>query len=199
MERQLALELAGTIRHDGHEGVTDALAEVAGLTDWVRERADLFAGWMDVRGFVADEEARSEVTAIRRAVRALFARAVSPASPNPAASDHALLAEEALTRLNTAAGLLPVTPALDWPFDALPTPRWVPAGPTREVRLVAVLAHAAIEFMTGPYRSQLRACSAPRCVRYFVKEHGRQEWCKPSCGNRARAARHYQRHRASAG
>ncbi|WP_433213714.1 CGNR zinc finger domain-containing protein [Microtetraspora malaysiensis] len=30
-------------------------------------------------------------------------------------------------------------------------------------------------------------------MRYFVKSHGRQEWCKPSCGNRARAARHYRR------
>ncbi|MFI7230667.1 CGNR zinc finger domain-containing protein [Nonomuraea angiospora] len=44
----------------------------------------------------------------------------------------------------------------------------------------------------------MRACNAPRCVRYFVKSHGRQEWCKPSCGNRARAARHYQRHNATA-
>ncbi|MFD7716019.1 CGNR zinc finger domain-containing protein [Streptomyces sp. NPDC059814] len=30
-----------------------------------------------------------------------------------------------------------------------------------------------------------------------VKEHPRprQEWCTPSCGNRARVARHHERHR----
>ncbi|MFI9597778.1 CGNR zinc finger domain-containing protein [Nonomuraea sp. NPDC052265] len=58
-------------------------------------------------------------------------------------------------------------------------------------------ARAAIDFLSGPQREHLRACNAPRCVRYFVKSHGRQEWCKPSCGNRARAARHYQRHNAT--
>ncbi|WP_225853148.1 CGNR zinc finger domain-containing protein [Micromonospora sp. AMSO1212t] len=45
-------------------------------------------------------------------------------------------------------------------------------------------------------RERLRACPAPRCVRYFLQEHARQQWCKPSCGNRARVARHYQRHQA---
>ncbi|MFF1926514.1 CGNR zinc finger domain-containing protein [Streptomyces sp. NPDC058221] len=61
--------------------------------------------------------------------------------------------------------------------------------------LPAALARAVIGFLSGPDRTALRACRAPRCVRYFVKEHPRQEWCKPSCGNRARVARHHERHR----
>ncbi|MEK8142006.1 CGNR zinc finger domain-containing protein [Streptomyces sp. M10(2022)] len=61
--------------------------------------------------------------------------------------------------------------------------------------LAAGLARAAIGFLAGPDRTSLRACHAPRCVRYFVKEHPRQEWCKPSCGNRARVARHHERNR----
>jgi len=60
--------------------------------------------------------------------------------------------------------------------------------------LTSALARAAIAFLADPDSQQLAACSAPRCVRYFLKEHGRQEYCKPSCSNRARAARHYQRH-----
>ncbi len=52
-----------------------------------------------------------------------------------------------------------------------------------------VLALAVVEFLTGPLASRLRSCQAPRCVRYFVQDHGRQQWCKTSCGNRARAAR----------
>ncbi|WP_188285939.1 CGNR zinc finger domain-containing protein, partial [Streptomyces sp. CBMA29] len=62
-------------------------------------------------------------------------------------------------------------------------------------RLAAALARAAVAFLAGPERELLRACPAPRCVRYFVKEHARQEWCKPSCGNRARVARHHARQR----
>ncbi|MEB3963026.1 CGNR zinc finger domain-containing protein, partial [Streptomyces kunmingensis] len=60
--------------------------------------------------------------------------------------------------------------------------------------LTAALARAALAFLTGPDRQRLRACHAPRCVRYFLKEHPRQEWCRPSCGNRARVARHHERH-----
>ncbi|MFD4207361.1 CGNR zinc finger domain-containing protein [Micromonospora tulbaghiae] len=64
------------------------------------------------------------------------------------------------------------------------------------IRLTAALARAAVDFLASPERERLRACPAPRCVRYFLQEHARQQWCKPSCGNRARVARHYQRHQA---
>jgi predicted RNA-binding Zn ribbon-like protein len=107
---------------------------------------------------------------------------------------------EAVERLNAAAARQPVTVSLAWPDGAAPeaSVRPVPEAAQDQVAvLVAVLARAAVEFLTGPRRERLRACAAPRCVRYFVKAHGRQEWCKPSCGNRARVARHYRRHRAS--
>ena len=46
--------------------------------------------------------------------------------------------------------------------------------------------------------TRLRACYAPGCVLYFVKDHPRREWCSLACGNRARAARHYARRTADA-
>ncbi|MCT9929631.1 CGNR zinc finger domain-containing protein [Planotetraspora sp. A-T 1434] len=195
MDRYLALELAVTIRHDGQGGVADDLETVQGLTDWVRDRAEL----LDARDFVADEASRVAVVAIRQGVRALFARAVSPAPPSPADAHRLLPLDQALTRINAAAALQPVTPLLDWPADTAPTSMLLPTPPDPDaaVRLTAALARAAIEFLSGPQRERLHACTAPRCVRYFIKEHGRQEWCKPSCGNRARAARHYQRRRAA--
>jgi predicted RNA-binding Zn ribbon-like protein len=51
-----------------------------------------------------------------------------------------------------------------------------------------------IDFLASDDRQRLHACPAPRCVRYFLRERPQQAWCKPSCGNRARVARHYQRH-----
>ncbi len=83
----------------------------------------------------------------------------------------------------------------DWPEDATPLVHHTPVRTTGD--LTAALAHAVIAFLAGPDRDRLRACHAPRCVRYFLKEHPRQEWCKPSCGNRARVARHHQRHKAT--
>jgi predicted RNA-binding Zn ribbon-like protein len=52
-----------------------------------------------------------------------------------------------------------------------------------------------LELLASPAADELRACQAPRCVRYFRK-HRRQEWCKPSCANRARVARYAERHQA---
>ncbi|MFH8467919.1 universal stress protein [Streptomyces sp. NPDC017991] len=64
--------------------------------------------------------------------------------------------------------------------------------------LAPALARAADAFLASPDRQRLRACLAPRCVRYFRKDHPRQGWCTPSCGNRARVARHHERHKKTA-
>jgi predicted RNA-binding Zn ribbon-like protein len=189
----LALELAGTIRHDGHGGVADDLTEPAGLSAWVRERADRLGAWAG--DFVADEQTHTAVLTLRAGVRSLFAYAVRPGPPSRADANRLLPLEEGLRRVNTAAADVPLTPLLEWdPAESEPVATTVdtPASPPRA--LAAALARATIAFLTGPHRQNLRACTAPRCVRYFVKEHGRQEFCKASCSNRARAARHYQRH-----
>lgn len=198
MERQLALELVSTVRHDGDGGVADDLATVEETTRWIRERADLFPGHTAAGEFSADEELRGRVVALRQAVRALFALAVSPAPPSGADADRLISADRALDRLNSAAAAEPVAPQLVWPRGGAPAVRPLSREDDPRVRIVAGLARAAIDFLAGPERDRLRACTAPRCVRYFVKGHGRQEWCKPACGNRARVARHYRRTRTGA-
>ncbi|MEO3751769.1 CGNR zinc finger domain-containing protein [Streptomyces sp. B6B3] len=198
MDRYLALELASTIRHDGDGGVADDLADVDGLAGWVRAQAALLDAVVDPRGFVANDAALAEVLGVRRAVRALFARAVRPGPPSPADAHRLLPQERALAVLNEAAERAAFVPRLVWaPDDEAPSVSYRSAEPDPAVRLAAALATAAIDFLSGPHREKLRACTAPRCVRYYLKTHGRQEWCKPSCGNRARVARHYQRHKGS--
>ncbi|MFD3615284.1 CGNR zinc finger domain-containing protein [Streptomyces sp. NPDC058676] len=192
-DARLALDLALTIRHDGHGTVADDLADPAGLTAWVRAHSDALP---EAAGLVADEAALAAVRDLRAAVRALFARAVRPAEPSPADAARLLPVPEAVRRLNAAAARMPTVPVLHWAENAEPVVRHEAAQGGGE--LVAALAHAAIAFLDGPERQRLRACHAPRCVRYFLKEHPRQEWCKPSCGNRARVARHHERHRNSA-
>jgi predicted RNA-binding Zn ribbon-like protein len=58
---------------------------------------------------------------------------------------------------------------------------------------LAGVAEDAIQLLAGDDAGSLRACHAPGCVLYFVKTHPRRQWCSVACGNRARAARHYQR------
>lgn len=198
MERWLALELASTVRHDGDGGTVDDLATVRGATRWIQEQGHLLAGHVAVGHLTVDEDLRLGIVELRQAVRALFARVVSPAPPSQADAHRLMSPDRARARLNAVAAREPVAPQLEWPDDGAPGARVVSAETDPRVQVVAALARAAIDFLTGPQRAQLRSCTAPRCVRYFVKSHGRQEWCKPSCGNRARAARHYRRQRTAA-
>ncbi|MFD9187018.1 CGNR zinc finger domain-containing protein [Streptomyces phaeochromogenes] len=190
-DARLALDLALTIRHDGHGGVADDLATAEGLTAWVRERPETGA-----YGFEADDTDLAAVRDVRAAVRALFARAVLPGEPSPADAARLMPVRDAVERLNTRAALTPTVPVLSWTEGADPVVHQEPAHGDAE--LTATLARAAIAFLASPDRQRLRACHAPRCVRYFLKDHPRQEWCKPSCGNRARVARHHERHKKTA-
>ncbi|WP_329578052.1 CGNR zinc finger domain-containing protein [Streptomyces sp. NBC_01361] len=192
----LALDLVLTIRHDGHGGVADDLDRPEALTAWVRERAEVLPG---AAGFEADATALAEVREVRAAVRALFAHAVRPGEPSPADAHRLLPVSEAVRRLNEAAALTPTVPVLTWDDGAIPLVRQEARAPAPASDLLtAALARAAVGFLASDDRERLRACHAPRCVRYFLKDHPRQEWCKPSCGNRARVARHHERHRAEA-
>ncbi|GHH41727.1 CGNR zinc finger domain-containing protein [Streptomyces umbrinus] len=191
VDARLALDLALTIRHDGHGGVADDLATAEGLSAWVRERPETGA-----HGFEADDTDLAAVRDVRAAVRALFARAVLPGEPSPADAARLMPVPDAVERLNTRAALTPTVPVLSWTEGADPVVRQEPAH--GEAELTAALARAAIAFLASPDRQRLRACHAPRCVRYFLKDHPRQEWCKPSCGNRARVARHHERHKKTA-
>ncbi|MFE3773968.1 ABATE domain-containing protein [Streptomyces sp. NPDC057579] len=196
---RLALDLAVTIRHDGHGGVADDLADTAGLATWVRDHATALDCAEDGPP-AADQALLTAVRELRAAVRSLFARAVRPGPPSPADAHRLLPEDQALARLNAAAARVPTAPRLLWEPDAPPVLRDLPLGsPPAADRLTAALARAALAFLAGPDRERLRACPAPRCVRYFVKDHARQEWCKPSCGNRARVARHHARHHRAEG
>ncbi|MFJ3670887.1 CGNR zinc finger domain-containing protein [Streptomyces sp. NPDC090106] len=182
-DTRLALDLALTVRHDGHGGVADDLTTPAGLTAWLAAHPGLPGTDADL----------SAVRELRAAVRALFAHAVRPAAPSPADAARLMPVPTALDVLNTAAARTPTVPALRWPEDTGPVVEHRPVHGAPD--LTALLAQAAVAFLAGPDLPRLRACHAPRCVRYFLKDHPRQEWCTPSCGNRARVARHHERHK----
>ncbi len=187
------MEFVSTVRAT-RSGLVDVLADVEGMTRWGREHAAELG--IDP-GFSATEDLRHEVVELRQAVRSLFARAVAP-GPASSADAHRLPDFAAsLDLVNAAARAVPLAPRLEWPAEGAPTARNLPAREADESsRIRAALASAAIALLAGPEREQLRACPAPRCVLYFVKEHARQEWCSVGCGNRARAARHYRQHKA---
>jgi predicted RNA-binding Zn ribbon-like protein len=99
---------------------------------------------------------------------------------------------DAVAVLNRACASAPAWSELTW--SATPT-RIVNRTPDGPDGVLAQVAEDAVDLFTGPRRADLRACHGPGCVRYFLHDHPRREWCSSGCGNRARVARHYQRHR----
>ncbi|MEV6281755.1 CGNR zinc finger domain-containing protein [Kribbella sp. NPDC051770] len=198
----LALELATTIRHDGHGGLLDLLGTPEGVEEWLVRTEPLVTELLGTPlaqvsppagPALAPAVAGPALTDLRVVVRNLFARAVRPASPTRVELAVPLEPSVALRRLNRAAEYLG-TPRLTWEDDGdLPTITWA-ARSTDPLRLLSgAIARSTIDFLTSPDVARLRACPAARCVRYFLQTDPRQTWCSPSCGNRERVSRHYRK------
>lgn len=101
------------------------------------------------------------------------------------------LPEQASERINARARAEPVVPQL----GARPGERStqvVLAGDAVDV-LVALVAASAIDVVGAGAASGLQFCDAPSCGQFFIQGRRNQRWCGPTCGTRARVARHARR------
>jgi len=77
--------------------------------------------------------------------------------------------------------------------------RW-DGGPDRLERVVWPVARSAAELLTSGEAAQIKECASETCSWLFVdrsRTH-RRRWCDmKSCGNRAKARRHYRRKKAA--
>jgi predicted RNA-binding Zn ribbon-like protein len=78
--------------------------------------------------------------------------------------------------------------------DGEPTTELVGSGTPLD-RTLSAIARSGIELLASAERERLRVCPAPSCGMFYLGRPD-QEWCSTSCGNRARAARHYARRRS---
>ncbi|GHH57127.1 CGNR zinc finger domain-containing protein [Streptomyces candidus] len=195
LDEPLPVELMNTIWAD-RDGVHDALRDPDGTRSWlhaVSSRTDpMTPENLDALAPADLDRLGNQLISLRDALRRLAAEAVE--DPRPAAASCTRELHAAVTVLNQAAGETPHWSALSW------TPGQAPSRHTRTsgqaaFAVVSAVAEESIELFSQDARDQLRACLAPGCVLYFLKNHPRREWCSAACGNRARSARHYQRHR----
>ena len=171
-------------------------ADAAGVHDHLESPADVDA-WLDAVGLDCHGTPATPgdlVTArvLRDAARRLAAHVTG--DPRPAAASATGNVLDALAAVNAAARDLP-SPQLTLRDGRLrPTAR-ARVSPVRTG--IAQVASSIIELFSSRPDGDLLACHAPGCVLYFVKTHPRREWCSVACGNRARAARHYERVRSA--
>lgn len=178
----LTIELMNTIWADRH-GMYDSLATAAGAKRWVYalgERAPIRSG--------LTPQCRDDLRELRGALRQVAAHLTAHPHEHP---DRTLTeVGVSVQMINEKATHVLTTPTLALhPNGAISTDNSISAD-----ALPAAIAASAIAFYGSEQAAALRACLAPGCVLYFVKDHPRRGWCSPACGNRARAARHYARH-----
>ena len=190
----LAIEFANTwyaSRGKEREGV----GTPAELSTWLREHGLLddakIADTADTADAAdtapaVDEPAVQSFLALRDSIRSLV-RAATMGDPLPTAD---------MAALNEASQLAPRWPVLAGTAESgYSVTEVTAADPLPSAR--AQIARDAITLLGGPLREDVRACQAPGCVQYFIKNHPRREWCSAACGNRARVARHYTKSKAS--
>jgi predicted RNA-binding Zn ribbon-like protein len=177
----LAVDLANTlVVHEDGDAV-DFLVAPGGLSDWLELESERLEGWAPVT-----ESDLSEFRALRAAVREMFEALLSGSAPP----------EGGVRKLNTASARGPTYLELD-DSGAEPRVRTRSVTPASSASSLAAVARSTIDLAGGPARDLLRVCGAPGCPRLFVATNLRRRWCSEPCGNRARVARHYERHRAS--
>ena len=168
----LALDLLNT-QWMASGGPADLLATMEGTRAWLAA-AGIAA--------VPAPETRQALVTTRQAIRDVL---TAPGDPT------------AIERLNQVLGhgrlrlslVSPATPEQTLDVDA---PAWRPAV-TAAVNLLELLKQAP---------DRIRHCQHPACVLWFydTTRNGTRRWCSMAlCGNRAKAHRHYDRARKSAG
>ncbi|XVQ87026.1 CGNR zinc finger domain-containing protein [Microbispora siamensis] len=185
----LALDLVNTRPHTP-DGPVDLIATVEGLRAWLSLQAGRLAGALPEGGEapLTDDDLAAALDAVHE-VREHAAAAIDQARRGLRPP------EDALRGLNRAQRAAPAIRVLAWDGAA------VTAVPHRDgppgARPAAVLAEAVAELLTDPTVTTVRECAADDCAMLFLPAHPRRRWCSAArCGNRARVARHYRRHRA---
>ena len=168
----LAIDLANTIMVVREGDEVDLLADENDLRRWLDAERDRLGTCRVALNHL------DEIRALRDGIHQLFMAAATRAAP----------ARAAVETVNAASAVAPIAPQLCG-GSALEFQERSAAGDPL-AQLLGKLARSAISVLTGPDRQRLHICTAPSCGMFYV---GNRRWCCAACGNRARAARHYER------
>src|SRR4051812_1548474 len=174
---------------------TDALYDFESLVQWL-EAASLLdgerAGGIRRRAIQQPAGATASLIDARRVRASLRAMA-----ERGQASDRIRM--DALSEINRVLGRSAGTRRVDLRNDGSFGRSFVPVGDAFAGLVIPIVESAADALIAGEL-SRVRRCADARCSRVFfdTTKNGRRRWCDmATCGNRAKAARHREKVRAS--
>jgi predicted RNA-binding Zn ribbon-like protein len=186
---ETCLDFANTLTYRG-SNPAESLHGAADLLKWCEDAgavpsalAPQVRSWFDrhpKRAF----DIFGEAIALREVIYRIFHSIASGATPDEGDLD---LLNRALQDAPPRVSLESIGGAFGWKVEeAKPSSSWI---------LAAVLWSAG-DLLVGPQLSKLRECSNEKCLWLFLDDskNGTRRWCSmQSCGNRAKAHRHYLR------
>jgi predicted RNA-binding Zn ribbon-like protein len=184
------LAFANTLSWRGREAPVEALCDFGDLMQWAAGSTGLAPGvvadleiWAQERPAMA-AELFADAIALREVIYRIFsALAAGAAVPDHdfAALNRALAAAPPRHRLGRSEA------GYGWQIGP---------APLSAATLLAPVLWSAGDLMASDRRRRVRLCANERCLWLFLDESkgGTRRWCDmASCGNRAKARRHYQR------
>jgi predicted RNA-binding Zn ribbon-like protein len=179
----LCLAYANTLTWRGSEAPSESLPDLAALLAWIEKQAGLDAGALDaLRASPDATRLFAEAIALREAIYRIFESVAAGASPGDAdfaALSDALAAAPPRTRLERRGE------GYAWR---------IPVPDASAPQVLAPVLWAAADLLVDAGRRRIRQCANEKCLWLFVDESksGTRRWCDmTSCGNRAKAQRHY--------
>jgi predicted RNA-binding Zn ribbon-like protein len=191
----VCVDFVNTVSNRSGDSPEELLVDYGTLVSWAGqagilsrdEQGDLrAAGRADPGGAAA---ALGEARSLREEIAAAFAAAPAAGGAPRARSQLAKRAGRYLSRAE-------VRPKADGAFE----PRFPVTGPVAGLDgLLGPIAWSALELLLHGEPSRVKVCGDESCGWLFVDEsrNRSRKWCSmDSCGNRAKAQRHYARSRA---
>ena len=186
---ETCLDLANTLAYRGSDP-SESLHGFAELLKWGNDtgvipanRANDLRAWSD-RHPKRAVECFNEAIGLREKIYRVFHAIASGGNPDKADLDllnRALRAAPSRVTLGREAG------DFGWQVEE---------SKPSAVSLLAPVLWSAADLLVGPQLAKLRECSNEKCLWLFLDDskNGTRRWCSmQSCGNRAKAHRHYLR------
>ncbi|MCW5735585.1 MAG: ABATE domain-containing protein [Enhydrobacter sp.] len=176
MRPDLCLDFANTRYWRGQEVPTETLKSPADLAAWAKAAKPLAASEF------------AQAIALREALYRLFD---AQTQGKAAASRDLAVLNDALAQAPCRKTLRRGRGGYEWEVDTK-------SGTA--LALLAPVLWSAGDLLSGPRLGNVRRCANPECGWLFLDDSraGRRRWCSmSSCGNRAKARRHYHKDKSS--
>jgi predicted RNA-binding Zn ribbon-like protein len=188
--RDLAIDFANTVAYRG-SAPDDSLHNLDDLFSWLASSKALpEAAITNLRKLIAaahldDAQLFNDAINLRETAYRLL-HAAATRSALPAGDLHCL--NQALAEAPRRDCLAQSGGSLGWRIEVKPT----------AANILTPELWSLADILAGPDSSRLRECANAQCLWLFLDDskNGTRRWCSmQACGNRAKAHRHYQRHK----